>query len=495
MTIGTGPLLRSGNRKDFKALGEEGNPVYKWATQIRVAIRRKIGADSTGIFALPQVNEDGDILDWYAPEPGLVVPWTAATRAERLSAKAQLADIQQTLLAAEREANNSEDKDQSVFKRLLVHVIQFPDDEHVYLVNGKPVLTFWGFVEADAAPRSDPLSVLTIPDLPVEGQIISQPAQIAEVQPEAIPVRRRFSWWWLLLIPLLLLLLFFLLRGCSDLQQFPVLQDLVQLDGDGVPEVTTDIDNDRSYSSDGVVDRNFGIGSGVPGTGTTGSADIPGAADAQPGVEDTADPEAGQDESATDEQQPANPEEEQQAEDPTTDQQPENSPEDQQTDEDSKEQPPETPQEQPENNTEDSVPPPEIDSNSPNAPQQPLAIPPDPALQQSMDFLNGRWQANAGLMDEQGRPVNLEYDFKDGKGNVRIKKNDGTVCTGPVEASMSDAKLSFSDKGKIKCPDGKSFQPAKVQCTINASNKTVCAGAYKDGNSFKMDISKSEKNQ
>lgn len=53
---------------------------------------------------------------------------------------------------------------------------------------------------------------------------------------------------------------------------------------------------------------------------------------------------------------------------------------------------------------------------------QPLTIPGESSQQDSMDFLNGRWQANSGLMDEQGRPVDLEYEFNDGKGHVKIKK-------------------------------------------------------------------------
>lgn len=53
---------------------------------------------------------------------------------------------------------------------------------------------------------------------------------------------------------------------------------------------------------------------------------------------------------------------------------------------------------------------------------QPLMIPDESNTQNSTDFLNGHWQANSGLMDDQGRPINLEYEFKDGKGSVRIKE-------------------------------------------------------------------------
>ena len=112
-----------------------------------------------------------------------------------------------------------------------------------------------------------------------------------------------------------------------------------------------------------------------------------------------------------------------------------------------------------------------------------------------MDFLNGRWQADSGLMDKQGRPVKLEYDFKDGKGNVRIKRNDGTVCSGTVEASMKNSELTFSDNEIIKCPSGRSYKPAKVKCKVNANNKTVCEGSYSGGEHFNMGINKVEKTE
>lgn len=63
-----GALLRSGNIKNYKPLGEEGAPVYKSANQLRSAIHRHLDADSAKVLAIPQSNEDGDIIDWYASE-------------------------------------------------------------------------------------------------------------------------------------------------------------------------------------------------------------------------------------------------------------------------------------------------------------------------------------------------------------------------------------------------------------------------------------------
>ncbi len=449
MAIGTGSLLRSDSLKNYTPLGEEGNPVYKWATQIRVAIRRNIGAENINVFAIPQINEDGDILDWYAPESGSVVPWSSATEDEQISAKEQLAEIQQKLLATENKKEKSADKEQTVFKRLLKHVIQFPDDQHVYLVNGKPVLTFWGFVNINSAPSIDPLTLLRIPELPKPADIVSIPVHDTVV--ETLPVKRRSLWWWLLLLPLLLLLSFFLLRSCH------VLPPSINLGGISLPDGSLNID--PSLDIDPSIDISTGnrqsVGN-IDGNLSAGSIEI------AEGMLPELTPEEISEQAL-------------------------------ELDEKVLEQQPEITSEPKEENPENIPPVPENkpDLDSTQSQQQPLEIPKNSAGNKSLDFLNGSWQANSGLMDAQGRPVNLEYDFKDGKGNVRIRKNDGTVCTGKVEASMVNSKLGFSDTGKIKCPDGKAFQPAKVQCEVNSANKTVCEGSYKNGAKFNMDVTKS----
>lgn len=453
MTTGTGPLLRSGNIKDYTPLGEEGNPVYKWATQIRVTIRRKISSESMNVFAIPQPNENGDIIDWYSPESGAVIPWSSATREEKISAKEQLSNIQQKLNVTEEFNNDSE---QSIFKRLLGHVIQFPDDEHVYLVNGKPVLTFWGFVDSDANIRPDPLAILSIPELP--GTVESIPVDAVAHVTETLPVKRRFSWWWLLALLPLLLLLFFLLRGCEQDLDIPVLN-------------STDIEPVDSL--DPYIERNR-INEGV----STSSVN---------GINSPLSPLDGDDSSGLNEEpeeiEPVEPEPE--AQDPLTEQ-PE--PQEPEAEEPEAEEPP---PEESENNEEEAEQPDDMQAPNENPPLNPLAIPEQSEQQKAMGFLNGRWQADSGLMDKQGRPVKLEYDFKDGKGNVRIKRNDGTVCSGTVEASMKNSELTFSDNEVIKCPSGQSYRPAKVKCKADSNNKTLCEGSYSGGENFKMDINKS----
>jgi hypothetical protein len=95
-----GSLLVSGNPQHFKAIGEGGQPVYAVAFQLREAIRLKAGASTANCLAIPQSNQHGSMVDWYAPVEGDVVPWSAASSQERVYALARLDAAHRTLESA-----------------------------------------------------------------------------------------------------------------------------------------------------------------------------------------------------------------------------------------------------------------------------------------------------------------------------------------------------------------------------------------------------------
>lgn len=214
----SGPLLRTGTLTDYHPVGAVGHPVYLAAAQLRAALARRLGPDLADSFAIPQRNEDGDTLDWYAPRPGPVVPWSSASAQERIEAQRQLLDnrarideLAQTMLA-------DPNPERQVFARLLAHVLSFPDQEHIYLVDGRPVVSFWGFVRDRDAVGSDPLvDLVRLAADPLSPSSGLGPAAGAEPPSEA--PRRGWPWWlWLalLLIAAALALLFFL-RGCAPI--------------------------------------------------------------------------------------------------------------------------------------------------------------------------------------------------------------------------------------------------------------------------------------
>lgn len=460
----SGALLRSGALKEFFALGAVGHPVYQSAAQLRVAMRNQIGADVADTFAVPKRNDTGDTIDWYAPHDGPVVPWTSATAEERTTALQSLQEMRERVMSAGQKLQAEPDSERQVFGRLLAHVMSFPDDQHVYLVNGKPVLTFWGFRRHDTPSTVDSLALLAVD--PVIHRDAAAPVAAA---PIAEPVAtRRFPWWlWPLLLLLLLLLLLFWFRSCSELPTtvLPNLEGPTPPDV-AVPREPVDRVGVRTVDERGDVyvgDRDGALLS-TPDSGVPAGDPVTGEPPVEPAMPD-----------GTDQAPP---------------QIPELPPEE--TPADSEETPPELPPESSPEQEEGQPPPTPDQADQPPGPDAaeppPLQLPPEALQQGKVDFLNGRWNSNSGLIDETGRPVQLEYDFKDGQGKVSLRRSDGSVCQGTAKASVDNSQLVIADQNQITCPDGQVFQPSTVDCSVGDSGRAECKGKYATGGDFPVEI-------
>ena len=103
-----GSLLVSGNPQHYKAIGEGGQPVYAVAFQLREAIRLKAGVTTANCLAIPQSNQHGSMVDWYAPVNGEVVPWSAASSQEREYALSKLDEAHRALERAIAQMSQSQ---------------------------------------------------------------------------------------------------------------------------------------------------------------------------------------------------------------------------------------------------------------------------------------------------------------------------------------------------------------------------------------------------
>jgi uncharacterized integral membrane protein len=448
-----GALLRTGNLQEFKALGVDGQPVYSAALQLREAIRLKMSREDASCLAIPQPNETGDKIDWYAPYEGDVVPWSAATAEERRGAYQQLEAMHRKLGdTSTAMTQEGQSREKQIFGRLLEKAVHFPDSEHVYLVDGKPVVTFWGFTDQAGSYVHDPLLCLR-PAAPAVAPVASPAAPLTPPPPLAtaapVVVAKR-SWWrwllWLLPFLLLLLLLLFLLRACAPNVSLPLGLDQVDLPGfPAVPRVAVP----------GVDLHGVGVG----GATTGADASLPDGALPDGALPDGSEPPADQPktEDPAAEQPPADPN------------QPENKPE--AKPEDAQQPPAEPQQEQPK---------PREQPPGKDVPQD-LSIPPQALKTGSTEFLNGSWKAGAGIQDAQtGKPMQLEYDFKDGKGQVKVRRGDGVECAGDVNAAMQGGKLAINSQGQAKCNDGSSYKLPEVSCSPDSRSAADCSGKYEN---------------
>lgn len=450
----SGLLLRTGRLREYNALGSVGRPVYTAASQLRALVKRMLGQDCADMLAMPQINEAGDTISWYAPSGSTVVPWSAASEDERAPARLAMQQARQDFQrrSSEMLGQASNNQDMEVFARLLPLATQIPDETHIHLVDGRPVITFWGFSRLNATPETD-----IIRDLGLRPMVAPRPTTPEPVPVVVPPVLTPVSWWrrfwWLLPLLLLLLLLFLLfgLRGCGvdmpllgltvPTQELPQAEPL-QADGPQVGGVVPRIDGNvvggvHVIVPDATVTPPTG---NIPEGGVTPPDATP--SDATPPK--TEPPPAARD-------------------------------------------PAKSPDANKDANKDAPVLPP-----TPDGAKSPSLTLPNAAMKDgSTAFLNGHWRSRTGLMDSQtGRPLEVEYDIKDGKGTATILRSDGTKCPAPVEAAIKSDKLMLNQTAEAKCGDGQTFARSRVECRQGKNGKAECQGVNADGGGYFVEIVK-----
>ncbi|MGG2078673.1 SrfA family protein [Lelliottia nimipressuralis] len=172
-------LLRSGNLDDFQAVGGGGQAVFESALQIREALRLRKQQTIVDCLAIPQVNDGGDRVDWYSPVDGDVLGWNAADEDARFRALRYLENTISSVESLSKKSLQSPKTAQQLFGSLLSKAFQFPGENFLFLVDGKPVIAFWGFVNLNENAREDVLDCLRESLKPEQ-----MPAPVEEPEPE-----------------------------------------------------------------------------------------------------------------------------------------------------------------------------------------------------------------------------------------------------------------------------------------------------------------------
>lgn len=178
-------LLRSGNLDDFQAVGGGGQAVFESALQIREALRLRRQQAIVDCLAIPQVNDGGDRVDWYSPVDGAVLSWKAADEDDRYRALRYLENTLASVESLSKKCMQSPKTAQQLFGSLLSKAFQFPGENFLFLVDGKPVICFWGFVNLNENARDDVLDCLRQALVPEPDPVVIDDP---EPEPEPMPV-------------------------------------------------------------------------------------------------------------------------------------------------------------------------------------------------------------------------------------------------------------------------------------------------------------------
>ena len=104
--------------------------------------------------------------------------------------------------------------------------------------------------------------------------------------------------------------------------------------------------------------------------------------------------------------------------------------------------------------------------------------------------------ATAVALDD--RPSAFRYPRGEGagvdlpeKGEVVIRRQDGTQCRGPAKALRTDGGgVRIEESGPLACDDGSSFTPSVTECQPDTQGRAVCRGLNPDGSEYNVEITR-----
>ncbi|KAF0104133.1 MAG: hypothetical protein FD144_1787 [Rhodospirillaceae bacterium] len=475
--MAAGPLLVSEPLQRYRALGLAGDPVWRAAGQLRAAIAARLSREHADLLAVPEAEPSGRTINWYAPFDGDVKRLGDLGDAERREMLDRVHRLHGEIagLATQMEAVERSNAERN-FARLLRQALTAPGEETLYVVDGRPVMTFWGFT-ADAA-----LPGVFLPSLPpaVAPRVAAAPqlgrpeAVMASAPALAAVAAPRTVWWqWLLLgvvLMLILALLAWLVRPYlpriepyieAEAREralgFAVRQPM-ELQQTRVATLAHDNEELRlelARLTDELSRRGGDCAAGVIGPGGVIVGSVGG-----PPIERSAGPDLGV-----------------AANDPTKDP---NKPEARGGDV-------KGPDEQ--NKDKDAAG--KTEAGNRKDEPKPMVVPPEAKQKQDLAFLKGDWRSRTGLATATGeKDLRPNYTLDDkGKGKVSFTQKNGATCEAPAEARWDGTKLVIEEKSNPRCSDGKTYARNTVNCEIGPDGAAQCKGSQPgDPRSYKVQI-------
>ena len=177
--------------KPYQPLAAGGPPDADLHRRLEALIRRHLAGPTASLLAAPAPTADGRV-EWYSDLSGQPVPLTSLSPVARAPVEALLADRLGSLAAlADRLDATGSDAD---LARTLRQALAYPGDETVYVVDGQPVLTFWGYQSLAAAAAAAQAAVSAPTPAAGAGAPGIVPGTEAPILEPAASERRRPRW-------------------------------------------------------------------------------------------------------------------------------------------------------------------------------------------------------------------------------------------------------------------------------------------------------------
>lgn len=428
----TNKILRSGSLNDFQVLGEYGRRPFEFALQIRETLRLKKLPLLAETLAIPSVHAHSQHINWYAPFPGKILSWTAADEGLRHHARQHIDRCREHAAALSASLAASHKPSARLFGMLLKNIFDYPAENFIYFVDGRPVITFWGFSRFPSRVEEDEI----VPDSPapapsaafLQNYTLIDEAPLTETEPEEIP-------------------------DLTD-EAVPFTVTL----NDGSPEVPGEVPpraEDKAPVTHVKKRSRVKVWlpvlmlCGMAAAGTVLFTDILSAKTPWQAGHDVMSPSPVKLPVPVPAPAPA----------------PHTLPLQQAT----------------------VVPPPPKPAPAPAFPPQTLPpnalrIPAEALKMGTTRFLNGIWRVVADIDDPlTGKPVALRYRIKNNRGIAEITTAKNEVCSGNISAGvMSSGKVVIRSRSKARCPSGGSYPLPEVVCSQGEADIAHCIARYEN---------------
>jgi hypothetical protein len=159
---GARTFLTSGSLRGLLALGRFGRPLHAFFVPLRELVTRELGADTAALLAEPVIDERLQRVDWYASLAGPVAGYLQLGAAERARLEVELEAGLGRLRALGRSCTGDADPVSQGLGGILIDAAATPAAANVFVVGGRPVVAFWGFVP-DALPDHGQAELLATP--------------------------------------------------------------------------------------------------------------------------------------------------------------------------------------------------------------------------------------------------------------------------------------------------------------------------------------------
>jgi hypothetical protein len=155
-----GALITSGNRLGLRALGSGGRTALSSYDQIVRTLGQSMSPEHVALFAEPSLR--GAAIDWFSNFDATAkpTPLNDASPVAREAARTRLEKLVNDILAKAAILQQSDRESDRILGEMLQYALEIPSEDAVWLVDGQPVLTFWGHVRDQGQPTESPLRTL-----------------------------------------------------------------------------------------------------------------------------------------------------------------------------------------------------------------------------------------------------------------------------------------------------------------------------------------------